>query len=60
MQEDPTPSFLAPELLKLEALQEPQYVDPAPPVLPEAPRAPSFGVPRHGHDWTGERPYQVG
>lgn len=59
-QEDALPVFRPPELLMMAPLQAPEYVAPEPPVLAEAPRPPAFGAPKHGHDWTGERPFQVG
>lgn len=53
------PMFVPPESLRPDAFQEPEYVDVEPPVLPAAPRAPVFNQPQHGHDWTGDRPFQV-
>ncbi|GFR44718.1 hypothetical protein Agub_g6041 [Astrephomene gubernaculifera] len=57
--EEPPPVFIPPEFLQLDPLQEPQYIDPAPPVLSEQPRPPAFGQPKHGHDWSGLRPFQL-
>ncbi len=51
------PAFSAPEELQVEELVEPEYVSPEPPVGTEAPAAPVFGKPAHGHDWTGNRPF---
>ncbi|KAG2495930.1 hypothetical protein HYH03_005861 [Edaphochlamys debaryana] len=57
--EEPVPTFVPPEFLEQEPLKEPAYVAPPRPVLSEAPRAPQFGEPKHGHDWTGDRPFQL-
>lgn len=51
--------FFPPEVLSVEAWQEPEFQQPEPPVLPEAPLAPAFGKPQYGHDWSGTRPYVI-
>ncbi|EFJ42702.1 hypothetical protein VOLCADRAFT_97128 [Volvox carteri f. nagariensis] len=57
--EEPLPIFIPPEFLQVEPLVEPEYVDPPPPVMPDAPPPPSYGQAKHGHDWTGLRPFQL-
>ncbi|GLC39630.1 hypothetical protein PLESTM_000919800 [Pleodorina starrii] len=57
--EEPLPIFIPPEFLQVEPLVEPEYVDPPPPITPEPPHPPAFGQPKHGHDWSGNRPFQL-
>ena len=59
MQEEAVPAFFPPEVLQVEALVEPEYISPEPPVGAEAPHAPAIGKAQHGHDWTGQRPFVV-
>eukprot|EP00798_Chlamydomonas_sp_ICE-L_P032321 gene32321-16892_t len=58
-QEEAIPRFFPPEHLILDPLDIPHFVDLEPPVMPDAPKAPVFGKPKHGHDWTGDRPFQI-
>ncbi|GAX82053.1 hypothetical protein CEUSTIGMA_g9481.t1 [Chlamydomonas eustigma] len=57
--EEKPPAFEPPDVLQVEELAEPEYVSPTPPVGSVAPTAPAFGKPEHGHDWSGERPFQI-
>ncbi|GIM02641.1 hypothetical protein Vretimale_7428, partial [Volvox reticuliferus] len=57
--EEPLPIFIPPEFLQVEPLVEPEYVDPPPPLMPDVPPPPSYGQPKHGHDWSGLRPFQL-
>lgn len=47
------------QMAEVEAFYEPEFVQPEPPIIPEAPHAPAMGKPQHGHDWTGTRPFVV-
>lgn len=57
--EDPLPEYMAPNREEVAPLDLPDLTLPEHPVLP--PRPPTYepGEPKHGEDWTGERPRQL-
>ena len=59
LQEEAHPTFEPPAVRVVPDFEAPEFQPPPAPAALEQPRAPAFGIPKHGLDWTGLRPFQV-